>query len=133
MLIDKSFDLAVGQDVTASAATTNVIDLKKSGKFAANPFFICGRVKTAATASGAATVTFSLETCDAENFSSGVVTIFSTAAIAKTALTANSHVFKVNIGEMNLKRYLRGYYTVATGPLTAGAFDVYGAAAADLK
>ena len=133
MNIDKSFEMSNGQEVTASAASTNVIDLGKSGKFAANPFYLCCRVAEAAAATGAATVTVDIQSSDNENFSSGVTTHFSTGAIGKAAITKDKHLFMVNVGEMKFGRYIRGYYTVATGPLAAGKFDLYGAAAVDMK
>ena len=132
MLIDKTFELSDGQAVTASAPSTNVLDLSKTGKFAANPFFICCRVATAAAASGAATVQFSVQTSDSEAFSS-YETVAQSDAIAKASLTADSTAAKLQIGDKKLKRYIRGYYTVATGPLTAGAFDMYGVPAVDMR
>lgn len=133
MLIDKSFEMSAGQAVTASAASTNVIDLGKSGKFAANPFYLCCRAAEAAAASGAATVTVEIQSSDNEDFSSGVTTHFSSGAVGKANITKGRHLFMVNVGEMKFGRYVRGYYTVATGPLTAGKFDLYGSAAVDMK
>ena len=39
------------------------------------------------------------------------------------ALTAGTEVVRLPINGMPLKRYARVYYTVATGPLTAGKFN----------
>lgn len=132
MIVDNSMKLSEAQAVTTSAASTNVLDMGASGMRAGNPLFINCRVDTTVTADGAATVTFALQTCDAEAFGSNVETLYTTAAIGKAALLADSHVFMVDIGAMKLKRYVRGYYTVATGPLTAGKFDLYLAGAIDM-
>ncbi len=132
MLIDKSFDLSAAQAVTSSAASTNIVDLNKE-KLAAHPLMAVFRCGVAAEASGAATVTFAIQTCAASNFSSGVETVWSSDAIGKAALTADKQIAAADLGFAKLKRYVRAYYTVATGPLTAGKFDCYIAAMADMK
>lgn len=131
MLIDKSFDMSEAQAVTVSAASTNVIDMGRSGKRALNPFYAVCQVREAATAAGDATVTIKIETSDKEDFSSDTETVFTTAAMAKASLVKDKTLFKADIGGVTLKRYVRGYYTVATGPLTAGRFDLFCAGAVD--
>lgn len=131
MIIENNM-LSAAQAVTASIASANVYDLGKSGLRVGNPLFICSRVHTSVEASGDATVTIAVQTSDDVSFSEGVTTLYTTSAIGKAALTADSHVFMLDIGAMKLKRYVRGYYTVATGPLTAGKFDLYLAGAIDM-
>ena len=72
-----------------------------------------------AAAAGAATVTFAVQD-SADN--SSFADVVASAAIGKAALTAGTQaaVFKL---PPNLRRYVRVYYTVATGPLTAGKFS----------
>lgn len=120
MYIDSQQKLSDAQAVTASAASTNVIDLGAKGIGDTDQDIIIAVTETA-TASGAATVTFSVQASDAEAFGSGVETIASTGAIGKADLVAGQEILKLRISHIG-KRYLRVYYTVATGPLTAGKF-----------
>lgn len=120
MIIDKALQVSNEQAVTVSAASTDVIDLGQT-----NPNLglndhtsLAITVDTAATADGAATVTFSLQD-SADN--SSFADVVATAAIAKAALTAGAQI--VLPMPTKLRRYVRVYYTVATGPLTAGKFS----------
>lgn len=123
MLRDKLLELSSAQAVTVSAASTNVINQGAAGNAIGHELYCVVRVATAATAAGAATVNFKLQTATDEAFTSPV-DLFDSGAIAKTALTANAEPVKVKI-PLGALKYLRGYYTVSTGPLTAGAFDMY--------
>ena len=131
MIIENNM-LSAAQAVTATAASANIHDLGKSGLRIGNPLFVCSRVHTTAEADGAATVAISLETSDDVTFQDGEEVLYTTSAIGKAALVANSHVFMLDIGAMELKRYIRGVYTVGTGPLTAGKFDLYLSSAIDM-
>jgi len=131
MIIENNM-LSAAQPVTVSAASANVYDLGKTGLRIGNPLFVCSRVHTTAEADGAATVTIALQSSDDVTFAENVETLYTTSAIGKAALVADSHVFMLDIGAMKLKRYIRGYYTVATGPLTAGKFDLYLSGAIDM-
>lgn len=123
-IIDRYLQLAIAQVVTASAATTDVIDAgatKASGigrdLGAGEQLYLEFTVSVAATASGAATVTFSLQD-SADN--SSFADVLASAPIAVANLTpGKAYYLPLPPG---LRRYLRGYFTVATGPLTAGAF-----------
>lgn len=120
MIIDKFLQVSDAQAVTASAASTDVIDFGQ-----ANPntgmddrTSMVITVDEAATASGAATVTISVQdSADNSTFADVAVT----AAIGKASLTAGAQV--VIPMPTKLRRYCRVYYTVATGPLTAGKFS----------
>ena len=120
MFIDKLLQVSNEQAVTASAASTDVIDFGQ-----ANPNVglddrsnMVITVDESATASGAATVTFSVQD-SADNSSFADVAV--TAAIGKANLAAGQQV--VIPMPTKLRRYCRVYYTVATGPLTAGKFS----------
>jgi hypothetical protein len=120
------------QAVTATAVSTNYIDLgaagtpygaaaamsRDVGKGTIIPLLI--QATAAATAAGAATVTFSIETDDNSSFSSAT-TVATTPAIGKAELVAGYRAV-LNIVPEKLERYVQIRYTVATGPLTAGAF-----------
>lgn len=120
MIIDRQLQVSNEQAVTASAASTDVIDYGQ-----ANPNSGMGEnlsmaitVDEAAAAAGAATVTFSIQdSADNATFAD----VVATAAIGKAALTAGKQVL-IPMPPVH-RRYLRLYYTVGTGPLTAGRFS----------
>lgn len=120
MIIDKLLQVSDAQAVTASAASTDVIDFGQ-----ANPNSGINQITTlaitvdeTATAAGAATVTFSVQD-SADNSSFADVAV--TAATGKAALPAGAQVL-IQMPVVH-RRYVRAYYTVATGPLSAGKFS----------
>lgn len=120
MIIDKLLQVSDAQAVTASAASTDVIDFGQ-----ANPNSGINQITTlaitvdeTATAAGAATVTFSVQD-SADNSSFADVAV--TAATGKATLVAGAQVL-IPMPVVH-RRYVRAYYTVATGPLTAGKFS----------
>lgn len=124
MYIDKQLEFSDEQAVTASAASTDVIDFGSKKRVAVgDKKYIAVTVKEAAAAAGAATVTFKLQGDDAENFGSAV-DVFSSAAIGKADLVVG-YQFYIEVPLSFNYRYMRMYYTVATGPLTAGKFDAH--------
>ena len=123
MILDKQHAMSEAQAVTASAASTNIIDLTKAGDAQEELYLYIHVDGEAATAVGSATVTFALQTDDNSGFSSAT-TMWSSAAIGKATLVDKYVVFKGRIPQ-GCERYLRVYFTVATGPLTAGKFSAY--------
>ena len=119
-LLDKNLLLSNAQAVTSSAASTDTIDLGAARDIGpGEQLFLDVFVPEGVTASGSATVAISLEADDNDSFSSAV-TVFSSGAIGKAALSQGTVLsFPIPRGT---ERYLRAYYTVATGPLTAGKF-----------
>ncbi len=120
MYIDKALQVSDEQAVTASAASTDVIDFGQ-----ANPNVgmddrtsMVITVDVAAAASGDATVTFSVQ--DSAN-NSAFADVAVTGAIGKATLVAGHQI--VIPMPTKLRRYCRVYYTVASGPLTAGKFS----------
>jgi len=121
---DLIMNAAGGQAVTNSAASTDVIDLTKAGDAVQTELYLVIRVAETVTADGAATVKFALETDEDSGFATAKVVLLETAAIGKADLTANTVVIKAKL-PVGCKQFLRAYYTVATGPLTAGKFDAF--------
>lgn len=119
MYIDKLLQVSNEQAVTASAASTDVIDFGQ-----ANPTpgladtYMVVTVDEAAAAAGAATVTIAVQD-SADNSAFADVAV--TAAIPKATLVAGYQL--VIPMPTKLRRYCRVNYTVATGPLTAGKFS----------
>ena len=110
MFIDSQLLLSDAQALTATADSTNVIDLgsdRDVGRGCPMALFISVDV-AADVASGNETYQFQLETDDNAGMSSS--TIVADATIDKTALTAGSrHVIPMGITN---ERYLQGVYTI---------------------
>lgn len=120
MYIDKFLQVSDAQTVTASAASTDVIDFGQgnpnTGMDDLTKMVIT--VDEGATAAGAATITFTVQD-SADNATWAHVV--STGAMLKDALGAGQQV--VLPMPTRLRRYCRLSYTVGTGPLTAGKFS----------
>ena len=124
MITDKLLRVSEDQAVTASAVSTNTIDLSVARDIGEGKKLIMNfAVTEAATASGSATVTFQVIGSASADLSSPVV-LGSTGAIAKADLTLGTNIaVDINslIGSKGY-RYIGANYVVATGPLTAGKF-----------
>jgi hypothetical protein len=122
MIIDKQNTLSDGQAITATAVSTNVLDLGNTSRSDEGaPVTLLAQVEEAFTAAGAATLTVTLETDDNEAFSSATV-LLSTAAIPKATLV-RGYQLPISFLPANVERYVRLNYTVATGPMTAGKIN----------
>lgn len=125
MIHDRLSMFSNAQLVTASAGSTNVLDVGAHGDDIQRFLTFFVQCRAPITADGAATVAFALRT--SATLSGGAlenpVTLFTTAAIGKAALTDGSFPVKIALPP-GVQRYLDVYYTVATGPLTGtSAFD----------
>lgn len=120
MIIDRQLQVSNEQAVTTSAASADVIDFGQlnpnSGM--SDRLDVSITVDETVAAAGAATVTFSVQdSADNSTFADVAVT----AAIGKAALPIGTHI---TIPMPNVhRRYVRVFYTVGTGPLTAGKFS----------
>jgi hypothetical protein len=122
-MIDSKLVMSDKQAVTASAASTNVIDfgVANPGVADGKPVYVECTVDEAVTADGAGTVTFAVQdSADDSSFAN----IYTTAAIGKATLVKGYKVFRIAL-PAGTRRYVRCNYTVATGPLTAGKFTAY--------
>lgn len=129
MITDALLQLSSAQAVTASAVSTNTIDMSVARNIGAgNDMYAVFTVDEAATAAGAATVNLQVITSPNADLSSPNVLV-ETGPLAKTEFTLarrpialclpSSILLALSKGE----RYLGVQYTVATGPLTAGKFS----------
>lgn len=136
MYVDKNEEFSDSQAVTATALSTNVLDLTQGVTSPATLTTIdigegegmelVIQVDTAATATGAATVTFTLESDSDTALSTSPTVHWTSAAIGKATLVAGYEVARVKLPPgQQYERYLAVRYTVATGPLTAGAFSAF--------
>lgn len=132
MLLDKELRLSNAQAVTASAKSTNTIDLGANSwagnSNGARPSIgLLLEVDESAAAAGAATVTFQVRS-SANADMTGAVVHAQSRAVPIANLTAGAEVpFKPDIPE-DANRYVDIYYEVGTGPLTAGKFSAVGIA-----
>ena len=127
MYVDKNLEFSDAQAVTATAISTNVVDLGGTTQDVGNgePVYLVILCTEAATAAGDATVTFSLESDSTADLATSASVHLSTGAVGKAALTAGKVVAAVALPMADYERYLGVRYTVATGPLTAGKFDAF--------
>lgn len=121
MYVDALLMMSNAQAVTSSAASSSVIDTLAAADAYGSLAWVHVAVQTAVTADGAATVQFEIQTSADEAFGS-YDTLAITGAIGKATLVAGYRPLSFQL-PLGVKRYLRAYYTVATGPLTAGKFD----------
>lgn len=131
MIIDGNLQFSSSQAVTATADSTNVVDLLNAGDLGAGEDLrVAIVVITTATAAGAATLNIQLVGAANGDAAFGSPQIIDeTSPIPKANLTAGAR-FELNVpriwqnaGGLASIRYLKLTYTVATGPLTAGAFS----------
>lgn len=131
MILDERTEFADALAVTSSAIS-DVIDLNAGGTSptlrnlgGGEQLYLVVGVDTSATAAGAATVTFSLESDSTADLATSPTVHYSTAAIGKATLVAGYTAVVVEVPSGQYERYLGVRFTVATGPLTAGKFNAF--------
>ena len=117
--IDQNLVLSDAQAVTTTAVSTKSIDtitaLRNIGS--GNQIEVLVAVGTAFTAAGAATMTIALQdSADNTTFADVLVS----PAIAVASLAAGFEALRVRV-PATIRRYIALNYTIATGPMTAGA------------
>lgn len=124
MIQDALLQLSAAQAVTATAVSTNVIDLSTASDIGkGSDLTIDIRVNEAATAAGAATVQFQIVTDD-DGAGTNLTVLSETDAIGNASLIVGASIpMRIpRAGLLTARRYLYVKYVVATGPLTAGKF-----------
>jgi len=126
MIIDYSNTFADGQslvkDITELATgDSTILDLVKAGGMYKEGFLFL-RIDTAQVGASSTTL-FELRTSD-DNFSASDVLLWSSGALAVTALTKDTVIAKVPM-PLGLLRYLKIKFTVAAADTTAGTFDAF--------
>lgn len=127
ILMDKGMEFSDAQAVTASAISTNVMDLGVSHDFgvAADLFLVVQCDVTATDAGSDATLTISLESDSTADLATSATVHHTSAAIALASLVAGETLLVVPVPPGAYERYLGVRYTVASGPLTAGKFSAF--------
>lgn len=142
MYVDSQLLFSDAQAVTSTAISTNVVDLNASSNTnvpllqdigIGEEVYLYVYTQTTATDSGSdATLTLTLESDSTANLATSPTVHLSTGALAfATYATAGSIVYQGKLPLGNYERYLGLRYTIASGPLTAGAFT--GMLAKDLQ
>lgn len=132
MIIDSQLQFSDSQAVTATAASTNLIDfgaIRDMG--VGRNLYVVVLCTVAMTDSGSdSTLACTLETDDNSSFSSATTTqtigTFSAVSAAGTKIVARLNPLQAN------ERYLRVKYTPANGNLTTGSFSAFIVSDADL-
>lgn len=120
MLIDKELEFSDSQAITATAASTNVIDLSALSDHAiGNAVRVYCAVEAAFTAGGSGTLATTLEV---STDNSTWVVLHTTGAVGKAALIKGKRLIDMQLpaAAAGAWRYVRLNYTVASGPMTAG-------------
>lgn len=131
MYLDAQNEFSDAQAVTATAISTNVIDLGPENTLkdigAGEPIWLVVLTQTTATdASSDATLAVTLESDSTANLATSPTTHYTTGALAFSAFAPAGSVLAIVRLPVGLyERYLGVRYTVANGPLTAGNFDAF--------
>ncbi len=131
MILDAHNEFSDAQAVTSTAISTNVIDtggdstLKQLGGPGA--VYLVVKTQTTATDSGSdATLAVTLESDSTADLATSATVHASSGTLAFADFaTAGTTLMAVQLPQDAYERYLGVRYTVASGPLTAGAFDAF--------
>lgn len=131
MITDQLNRFSDAQAITASAASTDVIDLGPLGSAGApnantrrdigqgEPLTFFVHARAGFTAGGAATLQAQLQTSDD---TATWVNLTDSGAVALANLGAGARIVAQSVPR-GVRRYLRVNYTVGNGPMTAGSVD----------
>ena len=143
MYVDSQIEFSDAQAVTATAISSNVYDLFSMGlgggatdvtpntrldigQGTANLYLVVNTAVTATDTGNDATLTITLESADDAGLTTNAQVHYSSGAIAFASFaTAGTTLVAIRLPSALYRRYLGVRYTVASGPLTAGAFDAF--------
>lgn len=128
MLLDQNTMLSDGQEITASGASQNVVDLGAAGNAVPGSLFVVCRVEKAFA--GLTKLEVVLQTADTEDFVTPVA--LSTIMPEATGFAKEGQTLFAVAVPAGLKRFVRAYYTV-TGTVTAGELSCFLTDCVDMK
>lgn len=123
MYVDDTLVFSDAQAITSTGTSTKSIDTMTATRNigSGEEIDLVIQVATAASSASASTVTFSLQdSADNSSFTDVLVS----PAVAMATMSAGAEVLRVTLPR-TLRRYMQVNYTVATGPLTGGAFTAF--------
>lgn len=125
MIRDKLLQFSEAQAVTASAASTNYLDLGSAREANDNGLIeLIARIHTLFVTGDAATLTVALQADNDSAFGTPTTVLQSASAIAVASLVAGYEPLRVRFPRLIVpERYVRLYYTVGTGSFSAGKID----------
>lgn len=125
MFIDSQELFSDSQAITATAASTNLVDLGaiRDLGLGENIYVVVACTVAMTDASSDSTVTVTIETDDSASFGSATTTQ-TIGAFAAVSAAGTQLIARLGIGQMN-ERFARLKYTVANGNLTTGSFDAF--------
>lgn len=127
MIIDKENEFSDGQAVTATAISTNVIDLGLADPGdigAGDPVVVEFAVDVLPVSGAATTLVITLETSAAAALTTPTV-LYTHPSLLKAALAAGTKLRFAIPGGKTWLRYFGVRYTVGVGDYTAGSFSCY--------
>jgi len=125
MILDQLLVFSQEQAVTGSVASDNNIDVQTVRDLGmGEPLHLGITVVQAPQAEGPATVQFRVQVADDATFSQNVNTTTQSDALTLDALAAGTTRF-LCLQRGARGRFMRVYYEVGGGPLTAGQFSAY--------
>ena len=140
MYVDTQLPFSDSQAVTATAVSTNVIDLVSLGlgggsNVALNviedmgngePIYLVVQTAVAVTGGTSPTLTVTLESSTTADLATSPTVHYSSGALATaTYSSAGTQFIAIALPMGDYKRYVGLRFTVASGPFTAGAFDAF--------
>lgn len=142
MYVDKMIEFSDAQAVTATAISTNVYDLFTTAEGGntteispntrldvglGEDVWVVINTQTAVTdAASDATLVVTIETADDVTLTTNAQVVHTSGTLAFAAFaTAGTNLVRVRLPSFAYRRYIGVRYTVASGPLTAGAFDAF--------
>ena len=132
MILDKQTKFSDAQAVTATAISTNVLDLRNGATpalvdegMSGPETWLVAQATSAFTAAGAATVVITVESSTTADLATSPTVHFTSAPIPVASLIAGFTAMRLQLPSGDYKRYLGLRFTVATGPFTAGAVTAF--------
>ncbi len=122
MITDKLLEFSLAQALTATAASTNSVDLLAAGDaLDGSEQYVVVRCGTLLDSSGqGATLKIALQ-CDGDS-GFGSVKELAALTLAEAAISANTILWAIKIPK-GCERYVRVYYTVSGENFTSGTID----------